>query len=177
MSSLPISWAMASLPELISPGGIFVDGDWIESKDQDPDGDVRLIQLADVGDGRYVNKSNRFLTHAKAVELGCTFLKRGDVLIARMPDPLGRACIFPGDRRLAVTVVDVCVVRGRQEHFDHAWRAAGPHTRRARGSGLIEEAPCAQEESCRMTKRLAEHIDESNGPHRLCSDLKEHHDA
>ena len=119
MSELPNGWAHGCLPDLISSDGLFVDGDWIESKDQDQDGDVRLIQLADIGDGRYVNKSNRFLTHAKAVELGCTFLKRGDVLIARMPDPLGRACIFPGDSKQAVTVVDVCVARGNARHFDH----------------------------------------------------------
>ena len=62
---------------------VFVDGDWVESKDQDPDGDVRLIQLADVGDGVYVDKSSRFLTAAKARALKCTFLKEGDVLVAR----------------------------------------------------------------------------------------------
>ncbi|MGZ8131753.1 restriction endonuclease subunit S [Bordetella bronchiseptica] len=121
MSGLPNGWAFSRLPDLITAGGVFVDGDWIESKDQDPEGDVRLIQLADLGDGRYINKSNRFLTYEKAVELGCTFLAQGDVLIARMPDPLGRACIFPGDKLHAVTVVDVCVVRGKQEHFDNTW--------------------------------------------------------
>ncbi|UYA61108.1 Type I restriction-modification system, specificity subunit S [Pectobacterium sp. F1-1] len=121
MRELPCGWVYACLPELISNDGIFVDGDWIESKDQDPTGDIRLIQLADIGDGRYLNKSNRFLTHSTAIELGCTFLKRGDVLIARMPDPLGRACLFPGDNKQSVTVVDVCVVRGREEHFDRSW--------------------------------------------------------
>jgi type I restriction enzyme, S subunit len=121
VSELPKGWTHACLPELISQDGVFVDGDWVESKDQDQNGDVRLIQLADVGDGRYVDKSNRFLTKDTAIELGCTFLHSGDVLIARMPDPLGRACIFPGDRKHAVTVVDVCVVRGRQEHFDRSW--------------------------------------------------------
>lgn len=121
MSDLPNGWAYACLPDLVSSNGLFVDGDWIESKDQDQNGDVRLIQLADIGDSQYLDKSNRFLTQAKAHELGCTFLSRGDVLIARMPDPLGRACIFPGDRRRAVTVVDVCVVRGESKHFDHVW--------------------------------------------------------
>lgn len=121
MSELPSGWSLARLPELIASNGTFVDGDWVESKDQDPKGDVRLIQLADIGDGRYINKSNRFLTHEKALDLGCTFLKNDDILIARMPDPLGRACIFPGDRLRAVTVVDVCIIRGRPEHFDKAW--------------------------------------------------------
>ncbi len=99
------------LKQVLHSASIFTDGDWVESKDQDPEGNVRLIQLADIGDGVYINKSNRFLTSDKAKELRCTFLEEGDVLIARMPDPLGRACIFPGDEKLAVTVVDVCVVR------------------------------------------------------------------
>lgn len=121
MTGLPRGWAYATLPELITNDGVFTDGDWVESKDQDPEGDVRLVQLADVGDGRYLNKSNRFLMRDKALELGCTFLEPGDVLLARMPDPLGRACIFPGDKRSAVTVVDVCVVRGDSAHFSNRW--------------------------------------------------------
>lgn len=118
---LPSGWALAKIPDLVGPNGVFSDGDWVESEDQDPSGDVRLIQLADVGDGYYVNKSNRFLTKSKARELNCTFLKSGDVLVARMPDPLGRACIFPGDQKDAVTVVDVCVIRGELGHIDHQW--------------------------------------------------------
>lgn len=100
-----------TLADLLGDGGLFIDGDWVESKDQDPAGDVRLIQLADVGDGVYIDKSARFLTSQKARELKCTLLQRGDILIARMPDPLGRACLFPGDDRPCVTVVDVCIVR------------------------------------------------------------------
>src|SRR4051812_29891436 len=92
----PIGWVQAHIGDLISRDGLFTDGDWVESKDQDPEGDVRLIQLADVGDGVYLNKSSRFLTSEKARELRCTFLNAGDLLVARMPDPLGRACIFPG---------------------------------------------------------------------------------
>jgi len=99
------------LSQLIGNDGVFVDGDWVESKDQDPDGSIRLIQLADIGDGIFVNKSNRYLTADKAKELRCTFLKTDDVLIARMPDPLGRACIFPELETQCVTVVDVCIVR------------------------------------------------------------------
>jgi type I restriction enzyme S subunit len=115
---LPPGWARVEIKDLISAGGVFVDGDWVESKDQDPEGDVRLIQLADIGEGAFLDKSARFLTSAKADELRCTFLKKGDVLVARMPDPLGRACIFPleGDNRF-VTVVDVCIIRTSSINF------------------------------------------------------------
>jgi type I restriction enzyme, S subunit len=101
--------------------GVFVDGDWIESKDQDPAGDVRLIQLADVGDGFFRDRSARFLTRAKAEELRCTFLEPGDILIARMPEPLGRACVFPGVGQPAVTAVDVCIVRPNPKRVRSQW--------------------------------------------------------
>lgn len=119
MTDLPGGWAVACLEDLIAPDGIFVDGDWVESKDQDPNGEVRLIQLADIADSQFMNKSSRFLTREKAVELNCTFLKKGDLMVARMPDPLGRCCIFPleGEKRF-VTVVDVCAIRPGSAEID-----------------------------------------------------------
>ncbi len=93
-------------------GCLFADGDWIESKDQDPNGKIRLIQLADIGDGFFVDKSSRFINRETAKRLRCTFLKKGDILIARMPDPLGRACVFPlEENEKYVTAVDVCIIR------------------------------------------------------------------
>jgi type I restriction enzyme S subunit len=80
---LPDGWTRQSIQDLVGENGLFVDGDWVESKDQDPNGDIRLIQLADIGDGFYRNRSNRFLTNKKAIELNCTFLEKGDLLIAR----------------------------------------------------------------------------------------------
>ena len=77
MTDLPDSWANAPLDDLIAHDGIFTDGDWVESKDQDPNGAVRLIQLADIGDSRFIDKSSRFLKRDKADELNCTFLKKG----------------------------------------------------------------------------------------------------
>jgi type I restriction enzyme S subunit len=93
---LPEGWCFATIEEIIDYNtGVFKDGDWVESKDQDPKGEVRLIQLADIGDGEFLNRSNRYMSSMKADKLGCTYLCKGDLLIARMPEPLGRACIFP----------------------------------------------------------------------------------
>lgn len=115
MTELPQGWATIMIGEASGVGGLSTDGDWIESKDQDPTGSVRLIQLQDIGDGTFVNKSSRFLTEEKAEELNCTFLSPGDVLIARMPDPLGRACRLPDIGQKSVTAVDVHVWR-KGEH-------------------------------------------------------------
>ena len=121
-AELPTGWALTPLETVIPHDGVFADGDWVESKDQDPNGDVRLIQLADVGEGVFRNRSARFLTSEKATELRCTYLNKGDILIARMPDPIGRACLFPldGDEQF-VTVVDVCIVRTNQEQVDRTY--------------------------------------------------------
>lgn len=118
---LPRGWALARFPELIGKSGLMTDGDWVESKDQDPKGEIRLTQLADIGDGEFKDRSDRYLTRDKAEQLGCTLLEPGDMMIARMPDPLGRACVFPDLRRPCVTVVDVCVVRPGFEGAETRW--------------------------------------------------------
>jgi type I restriction enzyme, S subunit len=115
------SFQEMTFSELLSDAEVFVDGDWVESKDQDPNGDVRLIQLADIGDGFYIDKSSRFLNSETAKRLKCTYLKEGDILVARMPDPLGRACIFPQSEMPCVTVVDVCIIRPNQNKVDNRW--------------------------------------------------------
>ncbi|MFA5818140.1 MAG: restriction endonuclease subunit S [Bacteroidales bacterium] len=109
---LPKYWETKNLSDLIGENGVFCDGDWIESKDQDKNGEVRLIQLADIRDGYFRDKSDRHLTRKRANELNCTFLNQSDILVARMPDPLGRCCLFPlkGENKY-VTVVDVAIIR------------------------------------------------------------------
>jgi hypothetical protein len=93
VNELPRGWASAILSELIGPAGLFSDGDWVESKDQDPNGSIRLLQLADIGDGSFIDKSRRFINELKFDELRCTEVLENDILVARMPDPLGRACL------------------------------------------------------------------------------------
>lgn len=103
-------WIETTLGEICTDG-LFTDGDWVESKDQDPEGDYRLLQLADIGDGTFLNKSDRWMNREQFNRLGCTKLEVNDVLIARMPDPIGRACLFPDGLPTCATVVDVAIVR------------------------------------------------------------------
>lgn len=95
-----------AIPELKG----FVDGDWIESKDQSNSG-IRLIQLADIGVRSFINKSRRFISEETLNKLKCFELFAGDILIARMPDPIGRSCILPEIDFRAITAVDVCIIR------------------------------------------------------------------
>lgn len=100
------------LRALTGRDGIITDGDWVESKDQDPHGCIRLLQLADIGDGKFRDKSDRWINPDTFTKLGCTKLEHGDILIARLPDPIARATIFPKNITYdCVTVVDVCILR------------------------------------------------------------------
>ncbi len=86
------------------------DGDWIESKDQSDQG-IRLIQLADIGEGIFLDKSQRFISEDTFKRLHCFEILPGDILLARMPDPIGRACILPDINERCITAVDVCIIR------------------------------------------------------------------
>ena len=91
-------------------GAQYFDGDWIESKDQASAG-VRLLQLADIGAGRFLDKSSRFVSNETFERLHCREVLAGDFLVSRMADPIGRTCVVPNlDHRL-ITVVDACVIR------------------------------------------------------------------
>lgn len=120
MTDLPAGWHTESLSE-VAKGGLFSDGDWVESKDQDPAGGVRLTQLADVGVAAFRDRSDRWLREDQASRLGCTFLQPDDILVARMPDPLGRACLVPPSIGRAVTVVDVAILRPTRSDVDRRY--------------------------------------------------------
>ena len=95
MTATGLKTAHVPLLRIAGKSGLIIDGDWVESKDQDPDGDVRLLQLADIGVGNFLDRSSRFMTSSKASQLKCTYLEKGDILVARMPDPLVEPVSFP----------------------------------------------------------------------------------
>lgn len=90
--------------------GKFVDGDWIESKDQSEEG-IRLLQLADIGVRKFINKSKRYINEETFKSLRCSEVLPNDILIARMPDPIGRACIIEDIGSKMITAVDCCIAR------------------------------------------------------------------
>jgi restriction endonuclease S subunit/energy-coupling factor transporter ATP-binding protein EcfA2 len=121
VSELPDNWDRTTIENLIASTGIFSDGDWVESKDQDPNGSIRLLQLADIGDGIFLDKSQRFINDDNFDRLRCTELLENDVLLARMPSPLGRACLMPRLSQRSITVVDVAIIRPGENSVSSRW--------------------------------------------------------
>ena len=90
----------------------FIDGDWIEAKDQSESG-VRLIQTGNIGIGEYKDKTDkaRYISEETFERLKCTEVVEGDILISRLPEPVGRACSIPGGIGKSITAVDCTIVR------------------------------------------------------------------
>lgn len=99
----------------------FADGDWIESKDQSDTG-FRLVQTGNVGIGRYLAHPDRarYISVETFDRLNCTKLNAGDILISRLPDPVGRACLFPGGFD-AITAVDCTIIRVKKDLVLPEW--------------------------------------------------------
>ena len=90
----------------------FTDGDWIEAKDQSHFG-VRLIQTGNVGLGEYIDKpgNKKWISEETFGRLNCEEVFAGDILISRLPEPAGRACIVPNLGTKMITAVDCTIVR------------------------------------------------------------------
>ena len=98
---------------------VFGDGDWIESKDQSESG-IRLIQTGNVGEGVFKDRIEkaRWISEETFKKLRCTEIGEGDVLVSRLPDPVGRACILPALEQKAITAVDCSILRFDEKIMD-----------------------------------------------------------
>ena len=91
---------------------VIADGDWIESKDQSNDG-IRLIQTGNIGVGKYLDKTDkqRFISKDTFDRLKCLEIFENDVIVSRLPEPAGRACILPYSNKRRITAVDCTIIR------------------------------------------------------------------
>jgi type I restriction enzyme, S subunit len=102
-------WQIKNLKEVCE---VFDDGNWIESKDQSPDG-IRLIQTGNIGEGVFKDRAEkaRYISESTFKQLRCTEIMEGDCLVSRLPDPVGRSCILPDTGEKMITAVDCTILR------------------------------------------------------------------
>ena len=161
-----LSWEQRKLKDICS---VFTDGDWIESKDQSDQG-VRLIQTGNVGVTEYLDKPNnkKWVSEDTFERLHCTEVLSGDILISRLPEPAGRACIVPKIGQKMITAVDCTIARiapeysseyvvqylSTQDYFDEVNNclAGGTRQRISRGnlSSFLIPLPCSKAEQERI---------------------------
>ncbi|MBI9109973.1 restriction endonuclease subunit S [Maridesulfovibrio ferrireducens] len=94
-----LEWESTNLSEIADPrqkwsftGGPF--GSNLKSIDYTDEG-VRIIQLQNIGDGKFKNDYEIYTSHQKADELISCNIYPGDIILSKMGDPVARACIIP----------------------------------------------------------------------------------
>ena len=74
---------------------------------------MRLVQTGNVGVAEYLDKTNnkKWISEDTFDRLHCEEVLPGDILISRLPEPAGRACIVPLLGTKMITAVDCTIVR------------------------------------------------------------------
>lgn len=111
LGKIPEGWEVRNFDDISE---FIIDGDWIETKDQGGE-DFRLLQISNIGINAFVETGNfRYITSETFNKLKCTEIIQDDILIARMPKPIGRAWLAEKMPWRMVTAVDVAIMRINQ---------------------------------------------------------------
>jgi type I restriction enzyme S subunit len=107
---LPSGWLVAALEELTEvPKQDIVDGPFgsnLKASSYVAAG-VPIIRLQNIDRNRFLEKNIRFVTQAKANELARHSFKTGDIVITKLGNPVGKACVVPRSIPEGVIVADV----------------------------------------------------------------------
>ena len=111
---LPLGWAWASLDDLaLFPKSDIVDGPFGSNlkASEYTDSGLPIIRLQNIDRAQFLQKNIRFISKEKAEQLQRHAFVSGDIVITKLGDPLGKACIVPNSLDRGVIVADVVRVR------------------------------------------------------------------
>lgn len=116
LDKVPVHWTSVPIKYMaLEKNSLFLDGDWIESKDLSDEG-IRYITTGNVGEGEYKEQGAGYITEDKFYKIDCTEVFEGDILISRLNSPIGRSCIVPDLESRIVTSVDNVIFRPDQRY-------------------------------------------------------------
>lgn len=111
IKDIPSSWEINKVKYLATePGTLFLDGDWIESDVIEESG-IRYLTTGNVGAGFYKEQGSGYISEKTFSELHCLNVYPGDLMISRLNEPIGRACIIPDTESRYVVAVDNVILR------------------------------------------------------------------
>lgn len=115
LGKIPKGWELGHVKDACLS---VLDGDWIETKDQGGS-DFRLLQVSNIGVGDFHETGNfRYITKQTFERLRCTEIEPGDILVARMPKPTGRAWLVTPMPWRMVTAVDIAIIKVDPEKYE-----------------------------------------------------------
>lgn len=121
LGALPESWSVGPLVLAASnERDSFVDGPFgsnLKTSDYTSEG-VRLIQLQNIGEGEFLDNNIKYTSVEKAEELRRHIARPGDIVIAKMAEPIARACFVPSTQSEWLIVADCIKLTPKTQDFD-----------------------------------------------------------
>jgi type I restriction enzyme S subunit len=121
IGKIPVDWEVKKLADVASSerygfaGGPF--GSDLKEESYTKEG-VRVIQLQNIGDGKFVDDYKIFTSEQKADELKKCNIYPGDIIIAKMADPIARASIIPATDKRYLMASDGIRLSVDKEEYD-----------------------------------------------------------
>jgi len=123
-AQLPQGWAKTQLSDLfIDPKSEVVDGPFganLKATEYTNAG-VPILRIQNVDRNRLINKNIRYVSEEKANDLSRHNYQVGDIILTKLGDPLGKACLVPPSIQRGIIVADLVRLRLTHDYIDKKW--------------------------------------------------------
>jgi len=113
LGALPKEWKVVKLINVATSNSDIVGGPFgsnLKVSDYMASG-IPIIRLQNIERNRFINKEIKFISKEKADELKYHSFSAGDIVLAKLGDPIGKTCIVPYDLVEGIVVADVVRIR------------------------------------------------------------------
>ena len=110
---IPKDWGVKELRETVEKDDDIVAGPFgsnLKVSDYIEEG-IPIIRLQNIERNKFVNKDIKYISLKKANELKYHSFKSGDIVLAKLGDPIGKTCIIPTNIKCGIVVADVVRIR------------------------------------------------------------------
>ncbi|EHM51574.1 restriction endonuclease subunit S [Yokenella regensburgei] len=118
---MPKEWILGKASDfVVSPKNDIVDGPFgsnLKASEYQLSG-TPIIRLQNIKRLCFINKNIKYVSNEKAIELSRHSYKKGDIVITKLGDPLGLACIIPENFQDGIIVADLVRLRINDLAFD-----------------------------------------------------------
>ncbi|MFB1078257.1 restriction endonuclease subunit S [Photobacterium damselae] len=119
--SLPSGWALPWVEELvINSSDHIVDGPFGSKlkASEYVDSGVPIIRIQNIDRNVFKNNGLQFLSPKKADELERHSFHSGDIVLNKLGEPTGKACIIPSSLKYGIIVADIVRIRLDSDHIE-----------------------------------------------------------
>jgi type I restriction enzyme, S subunit len=115
---IPKDWQTSTLVKLVGNNDNVVAGPFgsnLKVEDYRDNG-VPILRLQNIENCRFVNKDIKYVSEKKAEDLKYHSFLKGDIVLAKLGQPIGKTCLIPGFLENGIVVADVVRIRINNEN-------------------------------------------------------------